>query len=58
MKNAEKPKLKKYEVEICECGYISPIEFITYDENMIGTCPTCMIEFLQIQLKRKRKNEK
>jgi hypothetical protein len=49
---------RKYEVETCECGHETPIAFNHYDENGIATCPDCVIQELQCQLKNAKEKIK
>lgn len=46
------PKYKKYEIELCECGHMTPVEFIQYDKDGIATCANCIIEHLTMKLKQ------
>jgi hypothetical protein len=37
---------KEYEVEKCECGHVSPVEFNSHDDDGNAICPDCTIVFL------------
>jgi hypothetical protein len=41
-----KKKTKEYEVETCECGAETPVEFMMNDEDGLRVCPECRIEHL------------
>lgn len=38
---------KTYEIEECDCGHTSPIEFNLHDEDGNATCPNCVIDFIK-----------
>lgn len=46
------------EIELCECGHISPLGFINYDSEGVGMCVNCLNDVLIDRLVKKNKQIK
>ena len=42
----ESEKTKRFEVDKCECGAVSPIEFLQYDQDGNASCLNCIADFI------------
>lgn len=46
--------LDKDNIGQCECGNYAPTEYLRHDDNGASSCPLCMYEYLETQVKNMR----